>query len=113
MKLKELWGLKSFLQENGIKQKFFAKEIGVTDVTVCNWMKRKSTPTPLTQKRIEKYIQNYYEAKYPSYYSWCCGAEAEGVFTCRDDSAMKEGTCTKCWKLDYVSIKKKEKINGL
>ena len=113
MKLSKLWDLKEFLKSNGMKQKYFASQIGVTSVPVSNWMRRKSKPTPLTQKRIEKYIQNYYEAKYPSYYSWCCGAEAEGVFTCRDDSSMKEGTCTKCWKLDYVSIKKKEKINGL
>ena len=113
MKLSKLWDLKEFLESNGIKQKFFAKEIGVTSVTVSNWMRRKSKPTPLTQKRIEKYIQNYYEAKYPTYYSWCCDAEAQDVSVSYLNSNETEGTCTKCWQFGLVSIKKKEKINGL
>ena len=112
MKLSKLWDLKSFLQENGIKQKFFAKELGVTEQTMCNWMKRKSTPTPLTQKRIEKYIENYYEAKYPTYYSWCCDAEANDVTRSQNNSNETEGTCTKCWQFGLISPKKKENTNA-
>ena len=104
--------LSKFLKENGIKQKFFASQIGVSQVTVCNWLKKKSTPSKSTQKRIDEYIADHYQARYPDYYSWCCDALAEGVFTCRDNSAMKEGTCSKCGNLDYVSNKKKENSNA-
>ena len=96
MKLSKLWDLKLFLETHGIKQKYFAKEIGVTVVTVSNWMRKKSSPTPLTQKRIEKYLKRHYEAKYPTYYSLCCDAEANDVKWY--DVEGYEGICSKCWK---------------
>ena len=101
--------LQSFLKSQGITQKHLSKQLGVTEVTVSNWRNGKSTPTAPMEIKFDNVIQSY--LRYPDYYSWCCNAIAEGVFTCKDNSAMKEGTCTKCWKFDYVS-EKKENTNG-
>ena len=62
MKLTTLLDLKLFLESHGIKQKYFANKIGVTEMTVSNWLRRKSNPTPLTQKRIDKYISDFFKA---------------------------------------------------
>ena len=96
MKLNKVWDLKLFLETHGVTQKHFAKEIGVTEVTVSNWLRNKSKPTPLTKKRIDKYIQRHYEYKYPTYYSLCCNAVANHVEWL--DVEGYEGVCTKCWK---------------
>jgi len=36
--------LKELLKSKGIKQKWLAKKLGVSEVTVSNWVKQKSTP---------------------------------------------------------------------
>ena len=104
--------LKGFFQSSGTLQKHLASLVGVSEVTVSNWVKGKAYPRKKMKRRVERIIDNYMESIYPTYYSWCCSAVAECVFVCNEDSGMREGTCTKCWKLDYVSVKKKEKRNA-
>lgn len=53
--------IKDFLIKNGIKQKHFAKEIGVTNVTISNYISGKSKPTYSTKQRIIKYMQKIEE----------------------------------------------------
>jgi transcriptional regulator with XRE-family HTH domain len=36
--------LKELLRSKGIKQKWLARKLGVSEVTVSNWVKQKSTP---------------------------------------------------------------------
>ena len=103
--------LRSFFDKFHIKQKHFAKIVGVSAVTVSNWLSGKTQPTSVRKTHIDKIIKQYWKVMYPDYYSWCCNAIAEGVNTCFDNSAMKEGTCTSCWQFGLVSenIKKQSK----
>ena len=48
--LKEML-LKELLKVKGIKQKWLAQKLGVSEVTVSNWVKEKSFPR---KKRLEK-----------------------------------------------------------
>ena len=48
--LKEML-LKELLKVKGIKQKWLAQKLGVSEVTVSNWVKEKSFPS---KKRLEK-----------------------------------------------------------
>jgi transcriptional regulator with XRE-family HTH domain len=43
--------LKELLKTKGIKQKWLASRLGVSEVTVSNWVKEKSVPS---QKHLEK-----------------------------------------------------------
>lgn len=43
--------LKEIIQAKGIKQNYLAQRIGVSSVTVSNWVKEKSTPS---KKHLEK-----------------------------------------------------------
>ena len=43
--------LKELLKSKGVKQKWLAMRIGVSEVTMCNWVKEKSTPS---KKNLEK-----------------------------------------------------------
>jgi len=43
--------LKEFLKTKGVKQNWLASKIGVSEVTMSNWVKGKSIPT---QKNLEK-----------------------------------------------------------
>ena len=43
--------LKAILIHKGVKQKWLATKMGVSEVTVSNWVKEKSTPS---QKHLEK-----------------------------------------------------------
>jgi len=43
--------LKELLKIKGIKQKWLAQKLGVSEVTVSNWVKEKSFPS---KKRLEK-----------------------------------------------------------
>lgn len=43
--------LKELLKTKGVKQKWLASRIGVSEVTVSNWVKDKSIPS---KKHIEK-----------------------------------------------------------
>lgn len=43
--------LKELIKSKGIKQKWLALKLGVSEVTVSNWVKEKSMPS---QKHLEK-----------------------------------------------------------
>ena len=43
--------LKELLKIKGIKQKWLAQKLGVSEVTVSNWVKEKSFPS---KKRLER-----------------------------------------------------------
>ena len=43
--------LKELLKTKGVKQKWLASKLGVSEVTVSNWVKEKSNPS---QKYLEK-----------------------------------------------------------
>ena len=43
--------LKDLLESKGLKQKWLAQKLGVSEVTVSSWVKEKSTPS---KKNIEK-----------------------------------------------------------
>lgn len=43
--------LKELFKSKGIKQKWLASKLGVSEVTVSNWVKEKSNPS---QKNLEK-----------------------------------------------------------
>jgi transcriptional regulator with XRE-family HTH domain len=43
--------LKEVLKSKGVKQKWLAYKLGVSEVTVSNWVKEKSIPS---QKSLEK-----------------------------------------------------------
>lgn len=101
--------LKGFFKQSGTLQKHFADTVGVSEITMSNWVQGKAYPRKKMKRRVYRLIENFMESIYPTYYSWCCDAVAESVHIVQDNSGMREGTCTKCWKLDYVSIKKKEK----
>lgn len=47
--LKEM--LKELLKTKGVKQNWLASKLGVSEVTVSNWVKQKSNPS---QKHLEK-----------------------------------------------------------
>ncbi len=47
----ELFMLKELLQSKGIKQKWLAAKLGVSEVTLSNWVKGKSSPH---KKHLEK-----------------------------------------------------------
>jgi len=44
--------LKELLREKGLKQKWFADKVGVSEVTVSNWVKGKSNPKEEHLRRI-------------------------------------------------------------
>ncbi|RZJ34500.1 MAG: XRE family transcriptional regulator [Flavobacterium sp.] len=43
--------LKELFKSKGVKQKWLATKLGVSEVTVSNWVKEKSNPSP---KHLEK-----------------------------------------------------------
>lgn len=43
--------LKDLIKTRGVKQRFIASKLGVSEVTVSNWVKEKSVPS---QKNLEK-----------------------------------------------------------
>ena len=57
--MKETNYIKKFLNDYGMSQKHLASELGVTDVTVSNWINNKSNPPKAMKIRIIKYIQNF------------------------------------------------------
>ena len=46
--------LKELIQTKGVKQKWLANKLGVSEVTVSNWMKEKSNPS---KKHLEQLSQ--------------------------------------------------------
>ena len=61
--------LKEIIKEKGIKQSWLAKQIGVSEVTVSNWVKSKSIPnaehliklSQLLDFTVEKIINTNYD----------------------------------------------------
>jgi len=48
--------LKELLKEKGLKQKWFADKVGVSEVTVSNWVKGKSYPKEEHLRRISEVL---------------------------------------------------------
>lgn len=48
--------LKDILKVKGVKQKWLAQKLGVSEVTVSNWVKEKSTPSPKHMEKIFRYL---------------------------------------------------------
>ncbi|QFZ53326.1 helix-turn-helix transcriptional regulator [Oceanihabitans sp. IOP_32] len=46
--------LKELLKLKGVKQKWLAKKIGVSEVTVSNWVKEKSIPSDKNYQKISE-----------------------------------------------------------
>ncbi|HAB28141.1 MAG: transcriptional regulator [Xanthomarina sp.] len=46
--------LKELLKLKGVKQKWLANKIGVSEVTVSNWVKEKSIPSDKNYQKISK-----------------------------------------------------------
>lgn len=46
--------LKELLKLKGVKQKWLANKIGVSEVTVSNWVKEKSTPSDKNYQKISE-----------------------------------------------------------
>lgn len=44
--------LRDLIQTRGVKQKWLANRIGVSEVTVSNWMREKSNPSKKHLKQI-------------------------------------------------------------
>lgn len=46
--------LKELLKLKGVKQKWLANKIGVSEVTVSNWVKEKSIPSDKNYQKISE-----------------------------------------------------------
>lgn len=46
--------LKSLLESRGIKQKWLAEKIGVSEVTVSNWSSGKSSPSKKNLRKLSQ-----------------------------------------------------------
>lgn len=49
--------LKEILASKGIKQTFIAQKLGVSVVTVSNWVKGKTAPNEKNLKRLSELLQ--------------------------------------------------------
>ena len=49
--------LKDILISKGVKQKWLANKMGVSEVTVSNWCKQKSDPSKQNLKRISDVLE--------------------------------------------------------
>lgn len=49
--------LKEIIKSKGMKQTFIAQKIGVSVVTVSNWVQGKSTPSEKHLKRLSELLQ--------------------------------------------------------
>lgn len=48
--------LKELLKSRGLKQKWLAKELGVSEVTISNWCSLKSIPSDKNLKKMSKIL---------------------------------------------------------
>ncbi|QXP79831.1 MULTISPECIES: helix-turn-helix transcriptional regulator [Winogradskyella] len=48
--------LKEILKSKGVKQKWLANKIGVSEVSVSNWVKEKSEPTLKNYQKISEVL---------------------------------------------------------
>jgi len=53
--------LKKLIQSKGVKQKWLAEQIGVSEVTMSNWMKGKFKPTEENLRKIGEVLNIEYE----------------------------------------------------
>lgn len=49
--------LKELLMSKGLKQKWLAQKIGVSEVTVSNWCSGKNTPSKAHLKKISEVLE--------------------------------------------------------
>lgn len=49
--------LKEIIKSKGMKQTFIAQKIGVSVVTVSNWVQEKSTPSEKHLKKLSELLQ--------------------------------------------------------
>ena len=48
--------LKELLKTKGIKQKWLASRLGISEVTVSNWVKEKSVPSQKHQEKLSEIL---------------------------------------------------------
>lgn len=48
--------LKELLKHKGVKQKWLANKVGVSEVTVSNWVKEKTVPSDKNYEKISKVL---------------------------------------------------------
>lgn len=48
--------LKALLKTKGVKQKWLAQKIGVSEVTVSNWVKEKSQPSEKNYQKLSELL---------------------------------------------------------
>ena len=48
--------LKELLKSKGVKQKWLAMRIGVSEVTMSNWVKEKSSPSKRNLDKLSKVL---------------------------------------------------------
>lgn len=48
--------LKQVIKSKGVKQKWLAMKIGVSEVTVSNWVKDKSTPSKKNYEKLSELL---------------------------------------------------------
>jgi transcriptional regulator with XRE-family HTH domain len=48
--------LKELFRSKGIKQKWLAEKLGVSEVTVSNWVKQKTTPNETHLKKLAELL---------------------------------------------------------
>lgn len=48
--------LKELLKSKGVKQKWLAMRIGVSEVTMSNWVKEKSTPSKRNLEKLSEIL---------------------------------------------------------
>ncbi|MDA9774630.1 helix-turn-helix domain-containing protein [Saprospiraceae bacterium] len=48
--------LKEYIKAKGVKQKWIADKIGVSEVTLSNWVKMKTTPSDENMEKLSKVL---------------------------------------------------------
>lgn len=48
--------LKEYIKTKGFKQKWIADKIGVSEVTLSNWVKMKTTPSDENMEKLSKVL---------------------------------------------------------
>ena len=46
--------LKEYIKAKGVKQKWIANKIGISEVTLSNWVKMKTTPSDENMEKLSK-----------------------------------------------------------
>ena len=48
--------LKEYIKAKGVKQKWIADKVGVSEVTLSNWVKMKTTPSDDNMEKLSKVL---------------------------------------------------------